>query len=323
MSGSNGKKPISSRKRRFFEFIYDRQEIWNKRFVRKDPYPWTKDPILKSNKFCNVYRELDRGSVHLIEYIIDCEKLSLQDKILNIFLYRRFNVPYFFSEIVQPQVMRKFDWKSLEFMMDDYKKKVKKNLFNGAYIICQRNFTSSYRKSEKHIQQILLVDSLRKKVIPRVADFISSKFVNVRELHNILKSEIPMTGDFLAYQYLTDLTYIGSNSKNWDINSFTVLGKGSKPGICYLYNVPLSERNPYEEWCKDLWENQEEEFHLLYLRTGKKWGDVMYKKAYDPSPFLSISNIQNCLCEFRKYEAYNGKGNVTCKIRKFSPYYIK
>ena len=53
----------------FFEFIYDRQEIWHKRSYLKQPAPWTSDPILNTYKFCNVYRELDAGTQAVCRYL--------------------------------------------------------------------------------------------------------------------------------------------------------------------------------------------------------------------------------------------------------------
>jgi len=35
----------------FFEFIYDRQEIWHNRFVENQEFPWTEDEVLQEYKF--------------------------------------------------------------------------------------------------------------------------------------------------------------------------------------------------------------------------------------------------------------------------------
>ena len=35
----------------FYEFINERQNIWHRRFVLKQPYPWTQDDILLTFKF--------------------------------------------------------------------------------------------------------------------------------------------------------------------------------------------------------------------------------------------------------------------------------
>ena len=39
----------------FWYFVKARQDIWYKRFVLKQPAPWTDDEILKPYNFCNIY----------------------------------------------------------------------------------------------------------------------------------------------------------------------------------------------------------------------------------------------------------------------------
>lgn len=51
----------------FIAFVIERYRIYERRAAGK-PQPWTKDPILKQYKFCNVYRELDRVTMWLAEH---------------------------------------------------------------------------------------------------------------------------------------------------------------------------------------------------------------------------------------------------------------
>ena len=44
---------------RFIKFIIARHAIYKARQAEQEP-PWTKDPILRKYKFCNIYRERDR-----------------------------------------------------------------------------------------------------------------------------------------------------------------------------------------------------------------------------------------------------------------------
>lgn len=45
----------------FIGSIVARHAIYKARGAEQQP-PWTKDPILRQYKFCNIYRELDRGT---------------------------------------------------------------------------------------------------------------------------------------------------------------------------------------------------------------------------------------------------------------------
>lgn len=71
----NGKYQLD-RIAEFFEFIYDRQEIWHRRNVLNLPAPWSTDEILRNYRFCNVYRELDGGTLALTKYLTD-ESISV------------------------------------------------------------------------------------------------------------------------------------------------------------------------------------------------------------------------------------------------------
>lgn len=53
----------------FFLFVYERQMIWVRR-ARGDPAPWTQVPRLQTSNFCNVYRELDRGTTLLHAHLV-------------------------------------------------------------------------------------------------------------------------------------------------------------------------------------------------------------------------------------------------------------
>src|SRR5580692_10535700 len=53
----------------FFKFMYERHLIWYKRFVLKEPPPWTKNKILRDNKFTNIFRELDAGTIYYVQNV--------------------------------------------------------------------------------------------------------------------------------------------------------------------------------------------------------------------------------------------------------------
>lgn len=57
-------RPNEESMRIFWQYIYQRQVIWQKR-SRDDPPPWSDDIILQRHQFTNVYRELDAGTAYL------------------------------------------------------------------------------------------------------------------------------------------------------------------------------------------------------------------------------------------------------------------
>ena len=290
----------------FYEFIYDRQMIWHKRFVlnrARGINNWTTDPILQKFRFCNVYRELDACTIHLIENVHKDIRLNLQDAILNIIMYRRFNTPNFFS--AYPLISaRNFPFKFLEKKMD--KEKAKGNvLFNDAYIVCQRWTDQTYRPKDKHVQQLLLIKGLAedKDFIPGFLECNSYE-----EAHKYLVDSIPNTGGFSAQQYLIDITYLDGFSRlelskcNWNINSFVSVGPGAKPALRMLFSeIPKWGNSLYSKHCCLLAEIQGLMFKELKAKRKKDWNKIYYKESIAGGKYLRLSDIQNCLCEFRKY----------------------
>lgn len=71
----------------FYQFLISRQEILHNRNANF-PAPWTSDPILMTEKFCNIDREDDRGTRILREKIWSREDLLMEAKIFYSFAYR-------------------------------------------------------------------------------------------------------------------------------------------------------------------------------------------------------------------------------------------
>lgn len=286
----------------FFDFIIERQSIWHRRNRMMMGFPWTEDKILQTYKFCNVYRELDKGTIHLIRNVID-KNIPMIDKVFNIILYRRFNVPYFFGVMLnEPVSPMEFDAYEMEKIFDAVKNKGI-NLFNDAYILCQRTFESNYRKKDKHVQILLAMQRMSKQM-NSIKDYILSS-EGLEDAWKYIKQE-PLIGGFLSYQICIDISYIDGGY--WQNDNFVYVGPGAKGGIDYLFGNKKTDRD-YAFWCKELFEQQQ------YFLTGGTWDEVRYNSPYYQSRYLSLSNIQNSLCEFRKY--VNLKYGKRCRRRYY------
>ena len=76
----------------FWYWIYERQNIWYKRFMKKSSAPWTKDPILNDYKFTNVYRELDRVSKWVQDNIIFRDDWNKLQRLFCLISFKLFNI---------------------------------------------------------------------------------------------------------------------------------------------------------------------------------------------------------------------------------------
>lgn len=278
----------------FFEFVYDRQSVWHKRVASGLPAPWTDDVILQNFKFCNVYRELDGGTIEISKYLK--QPLSAEQKLFNIVAYRFFNrrdtIENLFGGLLSEQ---NFDFKSLEKRFDA--KKQESNIFSNAYLITAHAYNPEYRPQDKHVQILLMLNDLRFKL----KDIIKSlRESSPQDGIKIIAENVPMAGPFLSGQILLDATY-AENIVRYTSNDFLIVGPGAHWGLNIICGRTLGKKEADAE-CRKLWQMQPQAFAELKRFTGKDWNTVRWQnERYCGGKYLSLHDIQNSLCEFRKY----------------------
>lgn len=264
----------------FFKFVHERQLIWHKRFVLKEKAPWTDDEILKTYKIINVYRELDRGTIYIINRLKD---VTDREKILiNLVFYRFFN-QFNLYEKLKIDTFDKIDDQlksQLQGRFADLKSEGKP-IFNNAYLI------SGVKGEAKHVSILNNLKELDTSEIIRKIDESKTAEDSLEVL-----TGIPMVGRFLACEIWTDLSYLGVFKQKWTDNDFVNVGPGAKWGLEIIYGKM---------------NRQELNNKLNYLCSVQQkflkgdWKKIAYKEAYSNYPFLSLTNIEGALCEFRKY----------------------
>lgn len=278
----------------FFEFVYDRQSVWHRRVASGLPAPWTDDVILRNFKFCNVYRELDGGTIEISKYLK--QPLSAEQKLFNIVAYRFFNrrdtIENLFGGLLSEQ---NFDFKSLEKRFDA--KKQEGNIFSNAYLITAHAYNPEYRPQDKHVQILLMLNDLRFKL----KDIIKSlRESSPQDGIKIIAENVPMAGPFLSGQILLDATY-AENIVRYTSNDFLIVGPGAHWGLNIICGRTLGKKEADAE-CRKLWQMQPQAFAELKRFTGKDWNTVRWQnERYCGGKYLSLHDIQNSLCEFRKY----------------------
>src|SRR5206468_1967710 len=74
----------------YWRFAAERQEIFFRRW-RRQPPPWSSDPILSEFKFTNAYRASDRVSQYLIKHVIYEGEQSEEEIFFRTILFKLFN----------------------------------------------------------------------------------------------------------------------------------------------------------------------------------------------------------------------------------------
>jgi thymidylate kinase len=266
----------------YWRFAAERQAIFFRR-VRGESPPWTKDEILGTYKFTNAYRASDRVSQYLIRHVIYRDDLpsAAAEVFFRIMLFKLFNKIQtwkLIEDAVGPITLDGYGFARYDRVLSRAMDRGER-IYSAAYIMPSGGRTLGHaRKHRNHL--VLLERMLADSVPQQLADAPS-----MQRAFTLLKS-YPTLGDFLAYQYATDINY--SQITNFNENEFVVPGPGALDGIRKVFadTGGLNEA----EIIKFVAERQEREFARLGLDFQSLWGRP-----------LQLIDCQNLFCEVDKY----------------------
>jgi thymidylate kinase len=266
----------------FWKFAVKRQEVFFNRLEGK-PAPWTDDPVLLNHKFTNAYRASDRVSQYLIRHVIYNPEYSSEpeDVFFRIMLFKFFNRIETWQLIAGNLVVdasENFDFQRCDELLTA-RMAGGNSIYSAAYIMPSGG--KNFGMSAKHRMHLKLLEIMRS---DKVHKWIAQA-PKMSKAFDILRA-YPTIGDFLAYQFVTDINY--SEITNFDEMDFVVPGPGARDGIrkCFLNRGGLSEA----ELIRFIAERQEEEFDRLGLKFRDLWGRP-----------LQLIDCQNLFCEVDKY----------------------
>jgi hypothetical protein len=285
----------------FWRFAAERQEIFFRRLAGEPP-PWTTDPILQVYKLTNAYRASDRVSQYLIKNVI-CE--GTQDprelffRIMVFKIFNRIDTWELLSRSLGGQIS------FADYQFDRYDAVLSAALSAGTRIYSPAYIMPSggpgVRKHRAHLQ---LIERMVRENVPGRLQGCGS----MEKGFSILRS-YPMIGDFLAYQFVTDLNY--SSLTDFSEMEFVMPGPGAKDGIrkCFHDIGRLSEA----DIIRMIADIQEEQFTRLRIQFRSLWGRR-----------LQLIDCQNLFCEVGKYARcahpeVTGIGGRTRIKQKFRP----
>jgi thymidylate kinase len=264
----------------YWHFAAERQAIFFKRQAGTPP-PWTNDPILREYKFTNAYRASDRVSQFLIKYVIYEGDQAPEEVFFRILLFKLFNKIETWRLLMEKLgALRHAEYSFTRY--DDVLSAAiaaGQTIYSAAYIMPSGSW--AFGSTRKHRAHLHLLERMMEDELPlRIAE--ARTMLNG---FNLLRS-YPMIGDFLAYQYITDLNY--SNLTDFSETEFVVPGPGARSGIqkCFASLGGLSEA----DLIRVVTDRQGEEFARLGLDFRSLWGRP-----------LQLIDCQNLFCEVDKY----------------------
>jgi hypothetical protein len=277
-------------------WINERHMIYLRRSYQHQDPPWTRDPILQTFRFCNVFRELDYTTqwirINWREKWADSSELWFWMIVARMFNY----VPTL--QALSLMVPDKWNATAAKQILNN-RASFGEKIFTSAYMIrgpehsgSKVDYVVDYTLTplkEAEATFLSLFDGRHPINLPLEPTYILPTLQNVsrwlQQFHGI--------GPFLAYEIVTDLRHTRFLNAASDINTWANAGPGAVRGLNRLMGRDVKTTMKQDE--------------ALYLMTGLL-SNVNKQKGVHVAP-LELRDIEHSLCETDKYlRVKNGEG---------------
>jgi hypothetical protein len=292
-------------------YMEERQGILRKR-QQGLPRPWTEDPILRDNRFCNVYREDDRVTIWTRENIRKPFK-NHPHLWLMLAIARYINWPPTLAELMRAHAWPSdTDWQpSLMTGVLEGLAEVGKKVYTGAYMIRAesdpRQPWYTWTK-HKYIAEVVIgkLWKNREEIVAKLNLFQD----NLQSCWSILQAQkYTGWGPFMAYEWVTDLRHTRYLRAANDIFAWANAGPGAIRGLNRIHGRLLVTQPTPEQTCCEMQELMRE---LNYLESSS-FTELFGPPGLDP-PRFEMRDIEHTLCEFDKYQRIKlGQGKMRAK----------
>lgn len=252
------------------------------------------DDIVRTRKFTNVFRVLDRGSQYLLQLMNEYGMDELEDRLALSYFYRQVNRPDTMDAIIEQNdgYIPTFEDITNPLWYDKVVTPVaarrEGEFLNGAYIILIK---PGYKAGT--------IAKMRE-MFPGAHDYLAET-ARVMELEDRVSHihKTPGVGPFLAMQIATDMGYCEGEEDQE--NDFVLDGPGSRRGAKYVADVPAElviDAFPYEE------------LPTLPGSNGR------------PPSLMDMQKVFHEFNKYMKYRGYTYVANMPATYKRKPPYEI-
>lgn len=261
----------------YFRYAAERQAVYLRR-LRNDPPPWTDDLTLRTYRFTNSYRVLDRTTQFLVREVL-AEPNDVASTVCSVLTFKVFNRIETWQEIrhhLGPISADSLDPAKLTDVLDRRQHRGDR-IYSGAYIMPAPRL-GGLSKHANHARLLAQIAS-----DGTVDEICAAR--SLEQLYRILR-RVPTFGPFLAFQYAIDLNY--AQELSFSEGEFVIAGPGACDGIGRCFG-DLGRRS-FESVIHAVTESAADRFSELGLRF-----PTIGTRALQPV------DHQNLFCELDKY----------------------
>lgn len=235
-----------------------------------EPAPWTEDPVLRSFRFTNVFRELDKGTIALREMLGEVSD-DPRAVIFNTIWYRMFNRYEHATDV------------GLCETPDELRAKIREVERSGKRMFTAAHMTVGRAGEAKQDTVCATMDQVFARMDELVALCLTARLETMFKLLRAMR--FYGIGGFIAYEIVSDLRWYpflyGPNVEPIDTLWWANVGPGCRRGLLrlgYVEQTPAEIRDVFTRVVPSL------EDHVLNFRLP-----------------VEMREIEHSLCEFDKY----------------------
>ena len=269
----------------FFAYCRERYQLMLNRRAGLPQEQWTKDQILRTYRFCNVFREDDKTTAWFRENVR--EPLRNSPHVLWATLVHRWFNRITTMEVLNDQAL---GIARGEFHPQQIRERLLFSLGRGPFI------TAAYMiKTPAGMDKIDGLLWCLGKIHPDVehlAHHMNPEEASLEGVWGVLR-EYPYLGDFMSYEIVTDLRHTALLDGTADINTWANPGPGAARGLARVEGVSL-----------DTYDRQKAQDRALLIQGMQR----LLERSRHPDnwpadwPAWEMREVEHSLCEFDKYE---------------------
>ncbi|TKY88179.1 hypothetical protein EX895_002889 [Sporisorium graminicola] len=284
----------------FFQYAHDRHNVFLRRKQGAPQEEWTRDPVLSSTKFANVYRVLDRSTQYVLTQVVQDGPQELEEVCFRIFLFRSFarigTYEVIKSALGGPPTLQGFSPAAYENILMPHIGAGKPVYGSSYFIPAPKEFRTQYPfQSTLRLVQLMIGTQLPSKLVG---------LHHMRDAHALLTT-FPSLGPFLAMQLLLDLNL----SEHFDFSEeeFAACGPGSRNCLVDIFGKFVSGFElEAMRWIQDNQDHYWEKYGIT---------DVPHL-CPTRKPGLNVVDIEHTLCEVFKYRRAKRRMEATATAKR-------